>query len=156
MCSSDLVVMGVLAIDKWIDDPVGALSAHGLAGIWGTLACGLFTSGRLAETVGVGEAGLLQGGGIGQLGTQAAAVGLTFLVVFVLSSITFGLIKATIGIRVDDEAEEAGLDIAEHGMYGYPEQFIPASELEGYGAAPAARSPIAPPAVTTREEVPAT
>ena len=44
-----IVVLGVLAIDKKIDDPVGALSAHGLAGIWGTLACGLFTAPRLAE-----------------------------------------------------------------------------------------------------------
>ena len=43
-----IVVFGVLAIDKKIDDPVGALSAHGLAGIWGTLACGLFTAPRLA------------------------------------------------------------------------------------------------------------
>ena len=50
-----IVVFGVLAIDKVIDDPVGALSAHGLAGIWGTLACGLFTSDRLAEAVGVGD-----------------------------------------------------------------------------------------------------
>jgi Amt family ammonium transporter len=153
-----IVVGGVLMFDRLrLDDPVGALSAHGLAGIWGTLACGLFTSERLAETVGVGKAGLLQGGGIGQLGTQAAAVGLTFLVVFVLSSVTFLIIKATVGLRVSDEAEDAGLDIAEHGMYGYPEQFIPAPELEGYGAAPTARAPIAPSAYSsTREEVPAT
>ena len=59
-----LVVVCVLAIDKKLDDPVGALSAHGMAGIWGTLACGLFTSPRLAETVGVGEAGLFDGGGV--------------------------------------------------------------------------------------------
>ncbi|HZC14154.1 MAG TPA: ammonium transporter, partial [Thermoleophilaceae bacterium] len=135
-----IVVYGVLLIDRKLDDPVGALSAHGLAGIWGTLACGLFTSGRLAETVGVGEAGLLQGGGIGQLATQAAAVGLTFAAVFGLSFLTFALIKATIGLRVTDDAEDAGLDIAEHGMYGYPEQFIPAPELESYGAAPTARA----------------
>ena len=50
-----IVVFGVLAIDKKIDDPVGALSAHGLAGIWGTLACGLFTAPRLAEKNAVGE-----------------------------------------------------------------------------------------------------
>ena len=41
--------LGVIAIDKLLDDPVGALSAHGLAGIWGTLSCGLFTSPRLAQ-----------------------------------------------------------------------------------------------------------
>ena len=51
--------VGVLAIDKKIDDPVGALSAHGLAGIWGTLACGLFTAPRLAEKNAVGEGGLV-------------------------------------------------------------------------------------------------
>ncbi len=50
-----IVVVGVLAIEKVLDDPVGALSAHGLAGIWGTLSCGLFTSDRLAELNGVGE-----------------------------------------------------------------------------------------------------
>ena len=54
-----IVVYGVLAIDKKIDDPVGALSAHGLAGIWGTLACGLFTAPRLAEKNAVGEGGLV-------------------------------------------------------------------------------------------------
>jgi Amt family ammonium transporter len=151
-----LVVGGVLMFDRLrLDDPVGALSAHGLAGIWGTLACGLFTSDRLAEAVGVGKAGLLYGGGIGQLATQAAAVVLTFTAVFILSSITFLAIKATIGLRVSEDDEIAGLDIAEHGMYGYPEQFIPQSELEGYGAAPArATAPAA--AYSTQQEVPAT
>jgi ammonium transporter, Amt family len=151
-----IVVGGVLMFDRLrLDDPVGALSAHGLAGIWGTLACGLFTSPRLAEYIGIGDAGLVYSGDIGQLGTQAAAVGLTFAAVFALSSITFLLIKATIGLRVDDEAETAGLDIAEHGMYGYPEQFIPQPELEGYGAAPS-RTPVGPAAIPTKQEVPAT
>ena len=57
---------------------------------------------------------------------------IAFTTVFVLSLITFGAIKATFGLRVSDEDEEAGLDISEHGMYGYPEQFIPAAELIGY------------------------
>ena len=52
---------------------------------------------------------------------------------FVLSWLTFWGIKKTVGLRVDAEAEEAGLDIAEHGMYGYPEQFIPQPELFGNG-----------------------
>jgi Amt family ammonium transporter len=153
-----IVVGGVLMFERLrLDDPVGALSAHGLAGIWGTLSCGLFTSERLAEAVGIGNAGLLQGGGVDQLVSQALAVGATFAAVFILSSITFLAIKATIGLRVDDEAEEAGLDISEHGMYGYPEQFIPAPELESYGAAPTARTPVAPSAYSSnREEVPAT
>jgi Amt family ammonium transporter len=149
-----IVVGGVLAIDKILDDPVGALSAHGLAGIWGTLSCGLFTSPRLAEAVGVGQAGLFEGGGLAQLGAQAAAVCLTFATVFVLSFATFAAIKATVGLRVSREDEEAGLDIAEHGMYGYPEQFIPAPELIGYGGPQTAgRMPAAP--VPTTQEVPA-
>ncbi|MTD43827.1 ammonium transporter [Conexibacter sp. W3-3-2] len=134
-----IVVYGILAIDKKIDDPIGATSAHGLAGIWGTLACGIFTSPRLAENIGIGKEGLVYGGGLGQLGTQAAAVGLTFVTVFVLSSITFLAIKHTIGLRVTEEEEIAGLDISDHGMYGYPEQFIPEAELVGYS--PSAGTP---------------
>jgi ammonium transporter, Amt family len=129
-----IVVGGIYAFDRKLDDPVGALSAHGLAGIWGTLACGLFTSDRLAEAVGVGKPGLFYGGGFEQLGVQALAVVVTFTCVFVLSLITFGAIKATMGLRVTEEDEDAGLDIAEHGMYGYPEQFIPAPELIGVGS----------------------
>ncbi|HEX8104320.1 MAG TPA: ammonium transporter [Solirubrobacteraceae bacterium] len=152
-----IVVVGVLAIDKKLDDPVGALSAHGLAGIWGTLACGLFTSKRLAETVGVGKAGLFQGGGFEQLGVQAAAVAITFVTVLVLSLITFAAIKAVFGLRVSDEDEEAGLDIAEHGMYGYPEQFIPAPELVGYvpSGTPPARQQTGVRGTATAKEIPA-
>jgi ammonium transporter, Amt family len=150
-----IVVAGILMFERLrLDDPVGALSAHGLAGIWGTLACGLFTSERLAAANEVGNPGLLYGGGIEQLGVQAAAVALTFAAVFVLSFATFAAIKATIGLRVDEEAEEAGLDIAEHGMYGYPEQFIPVPELEGYGAVSPAAAPSAP--AYKQQEVPAT
>jgi len=128
-----LVVYAVLAIEKKLDDPVGALSAHGLAGVWGTLACGLFTSDRLAELNGIGVPGLFYSGSFEQLGVQAVGVGAAFVTVFVLSIVTFWAIKATVGLRVDAEAEEAGLDIAEHGMYGYPEQFIPQPELFGDG-----------------------
>jgi Amt family ammonium transporter len=128
-----LVVFAVLAIEKKLDDPVGALSAHGLAGVWGTLACGIFTSPRLAEFNGIGEAGLWYTGSFEQLGVQAVGVGAAFLAVFTLSYLTFLGIKKTVGLRVDEEMEEAGLDIAEHGMYGYPEQFIPQPE---YPSAP--------------------
>ena len=62
-------------------------------------------------------------------------------------------IKATVGLRVEDDVEEAGLDIVEHGMYGYPEQFIPAPELVGYGAAPKAPSHLGGSLATTKEEV---
>jgi Amt family ammonium transporter len=66
-------------------------------------------------------------------------------------------IKRTYGLRVSAEHEEAGLDISEHGMYGYPEQFIPAPELVGYTAAPGniAREPRMPAAAATAREVPA-
>jgi Amt family ammonium transporter len=129
-----IVVYGVLAFERKLDDPVGALSAHGLAGIWGTLAVGLFGSERLiVDGAGPGVWYALFGdasasAAFGQLGVQALAVVLTFVVVFVLSYVTFAAIKATIGLRVDDDEEEAGLDISSHGMYGYPEQFIPQPE----------------------------
>ena len=137
-----IVVISIYAIDKVLDDPVGALSAHGIAGIWGTLSCGLFTSDRLAAYNGVGNPGLFEGGGFKQLGIQAIGVSIAFVTVFVLSYATFFLIKITVGLRVEEHEEDAGLDISEHGMYGYPEQFIPAPELVGYGAAPTMAPPI--------------
>ncbi len=149
-----LVVVCVLALERVVDDPVGALSAHGVAGIWGTLSCGLFTSARLAEANGVGQPGLFAGGGLEQLGVQAVGVGLAFATVFVLSYATFAAIRAVWGLRVSEEEENAGLDIAEHGMYGYPEQFIPAPELEGYGAVPPPPRAAVTPTMTT-EGVPA-
>ena len=80
---------------------------------------------------------------------------MVFAFVFAASYGTFWVIKKTYGLRVSAEEEEAGLDISEHGMYGYPEQFIPAPELVGYGAAPhvAARATAARPGVTTTQEV---
>ena len=134
-----IVVVGVLAIDKKLDDPVGALSAHGLAGIWGTLACGLFTSPRLAELNAVGDPGLFYSGSFGQLGAQALGVVAAFLVVFSVSFLVFWAIKKTIGLRVTAEQEDAGLDIVEHGMYGYPEQFIPLPEMGAASSGPLAR-----------------
>ena len=152
-----LVVFAVLAIEKKLDDPVGALSAHGLAGVWGTLSCGIFTSPRLAEFNGVGKDGLVYSGSFEQLGVQAVGVGAAFAVVFILSYATFWGIKHTVGLRVDDEAEEAGLDIAEHGMYGYPEQFIPQPEFSTYGFEPTVagtKVAIAPNPTSVREPAP--
>lgn len=134
-----IVVFGVIGIDKLgLDDPVGATSAHGLAGIWGTLSIGLFLSPDLDKynALGGNEAGgLFTGGGIDQLVVQALAVIITFVWVFGASFLVFFLLKKTIGIRVSEEKEIAGLDISEHGMYGYPEQFIPEAELVGYAPA---------------------
>lgn len=75
-----------------------------------------------------------------------------FSFVFAMSYVTFAAIKATIGLRVSDEDEVAGLDIVEHGMYGYPEQFIPESEIgSGMPVHPAPRVPV--PANVRPEEV---
>ena len=85
-------------------------------------------------------------GSFHQLGAQALGVVVGVRVrVRPLATRTFWVIKKTYGMRVTAEEEDAGLDISEHGMYGYPEQFIPAPELVGYGAGPAGRSPAPPP-----------
>jgi ammonium transporter, Amt family len=128
-----IVVFGVIWIDKRIDDPVGATSAHGLAGIWGTISCGIFAAPRLAQYNAFGDpdGGLLYSGQFTQLIAQTVGVLVAFSFVFGMSYLTFAAIKATIGLRVTDADEEAGLDIVEHGMYGYPEQFIPQSDMGG-------------------------
>jgi Amt family ammonium transporter len=132
-----IVVLGVYAIDRWIDDPVGALSAHGLAGIWGTISCGFFTSPRLAQYNAFGDphGGLVYSGSGAQLAAQVIGLTIAFSFVFSMSFATFWTIKKTFGLRVTEEEEDAGLDISEHGMYGYPEQFIPAPELIGVASA---------------------
>jgi ammonium transporter, Amt family len=153
-----IVPLGVYAIDKRIDDPVGALTAHGLCGVWGTLACGLFTSPRLAQYNAVGnpDGGLIYSGSFAQLGYQALGIVVVFTFVLTLSLGTFWAIKKTYGLRVSEEEEEAGLDISEHGMYGYPEAFIPAPELIGFANAPGSRDiPRAPVPSNAQREVPA-
>jgi ammonium transporter, Amt family len=151
-----IVPLGVYWIDRRIDDPVGALTAHGLCGVWGTLACGIFTSPRLAEYNAFGDPGLIYTGSFGQLLTQALGVVTVFAFVFTLSYATFYAIKKTYGLRVTAEEEDAGLDISEHGMYGYPEQFIPAPELIGFSASPGPVPARETARGATREEVPVT
>src|SRR2546423_9537463 len=136
-----IVVFGVLAIDKVLDDAVGALSGHGLAGIWGTLSCGLFTSPRLAAVNGIGKPGLVYTGSFHQLGAQALGIAAAFVSVFVVSYAVFFVIKAIYGLRVHPEEERYGLDIVEHGMWGYPEQFMPVPGSEYHPPAPPARRP---------------
>ncbi|MGH2985988.1 MAG: ammonium transporter, partial [Solirubrobacterales bacterium] len=148
-----IVVYGVYAIEKRLDDPVGALSAHGLAGVWGTLAVGLFASDRLildgaAPGVWYGIFGGAElGASAGQFAVQVVGVAATFALVFGLSYATFLAIKKTIGLRVSQEEEQAGLDISSHGMFGYPEAFIPEEEYPG-GAGPAPVPAAKPAAVT--------
>jgi len=136
-----IVVLCVIAIDRVLDDPVGALSAHGVAGIWGTLSCGLFTSPRLATLNGIGHPGLVYNGSFHQLGAQALGVAAAFVSVFVVSYAVFFVIKAIYGLRVHPEEERYGLDIVEHGMWGYPEQFMPVPGSEYHPATPPARRP---------------
>jgi ammonium transporter, Amt family len=135
-----IVVVSVILIDRRIDDPVGALSAHGMAGIWGTISCGIFTSPRLAELNANGHAGLWYHWDFRQIGAQALGVAAAFTAVFVISFLVFFVIKATYGLRVEQEEERYGLDIVEHGMWGYPEQFMPVPGSEYHPpAAPAQR-----------------
>jgi ammonium transporter, Amt family len=141
-----IVVCGVILIDKVLDDPVGALSAHGLAGIWGTLSCGLFTAPRLAEYNAIGKGGLVYGKGFEQLGVQALGVVAAFASVFAISFAIFFAIKAIYGLRVDPEEERYGLDMAEHGMWGYPEQFMPVPGYEYHQPAAPAQRPAPRPA----------
>jgi Amt family ammonium transporter len=125
LVAGGLVVVCIIAIDKLVDDPVGALSAHGVAGIWGTLACGLFTSPRLAELNAIGKGGLFYTGSFEQIGVQALGIVASFAAVFTVSFLVFYAIRSTHGLRVTEEEERRGLDIVEHGMWGYPEQFMP-------------------------------
>ncbi len=115
-----LVVLSVLFIDEVlkIDDPVGAVSVHGVCGAFGTLACGLFNA---EGVIGIAEesTGLFYGGGFGQLGIQAIGVGACFAWAFTLGIIMFTIIKKTIGLRTSVEEELKGLDIGEHGMEAY-------------------------------------
>lgn len=107
---------------KGIDDPIYAVSVHGVAGIWGTLSTGFFASPRLVEVVGIGRAGLFYGGGLTQLGVQALGMAVSAVYVAVVSWIILYVMKKLVGIRVSEEEEVLGLDLSEHGSYGYPEQ----------------------------------
>ncbi len=114
-----IVVFSVLAFDKIkIDDPVGAISVHGTCGIWGTLSIGLFAKYDDAF-LGREDAGLIYGGGFDQLIMQLVMVLIVIAWVGITSFILFGALKATLGLRVSEEEEVTGLDVAEHGSSGY-------------------------------------
>ncbi len=111
-----VVVYGVSLLDKIrVDDPVGAVSVHGINGIWGTLAVGIFGK----ESLGVASDGLLYGGGLGQLGIQALGTFACAGFALVAMGLVFFAIKSTVGLRVSREEELRGLDIGEHGMESY-------------------------------------
>jgi len=102
-----IVVLSVLFFDKIrVDDPVGAISVHGVCGAWGTLAAGLFDMGGFSmKTIGV----------------QVIGIAACFLWVFPTAFIMFKLIERTIGLRVSPEEELEGLDVIEHGGVAYPD-----------------------------------
>lgn len=108
-----------------IDDPVGAISVHGVCGAFGTLSVGIFGSRAVDilywdETTAIKD-GLVYGGGFGQLWTQLVGVASVFAFTFGTAFILFSILKATVGLRVSEEEETYGLDIGEHGMEAYPD-----------------------------------
>ena len=131
----------LLFVDKiGVDDPLGAIAAHGMGGIWGTLSTGLFATPELVEATGFGQPGLLYGGGLAQLGVQALGIVACGGFVFITSYAVFAVLKATIGLRVKPEHELDGLDISEHGVYGYSEQLVATDYQNGNGGTQATKA----------------
>ncbi len=127
-----IVVLGSLLVEKvGIDDPVGALAAHGMSGVWGTLSLGFLAVPSLADKLATGKGGLFYGGGLHQLGVQALGLAAIGAFTFTASFLVLWLMKVTVGIRAEAEVETMGLDVSEHGMWGYPEFYIPVPG--GYG-----------------------
>ncbi len=101
-----IVVMSVLFFDRIkVDDPVGAISVHGVNGAWGTLAAGIFNIGGTSAKI---------------IGVQLLGICAAFIWAFGVSFIMFKLIDKTIGLRVSPEEETEGLDFGEHGANAYP------------------------------------
>lgn len=119
-----LVVFGVWLLDNvlHIDDPVGAVAVHMMNGIWGTLAVGLFAT-KTAPACEIN--GLFYGGGFHQLGLQFLAVLSVAAWTAVTITITFFVIKKTIGLRASVEEETRGLDVTEHGLASSYADFMP-------------------------------
>jgi len=143
----------VVLVDKiLVDDPIGCLPVHGVAGIWGTLSVGLFAATDRLTALPLSEQGLFYGGGGHQLWVQFYGIAATIGFTGACSFIVFAAIKYTIGLRVSEREELAGLDISEHGMFGYPERFIevpgaepedmtsPASMSQSGGASPSTQT----------------
>ena len=110
-----IVVFSIEFIEKKlkIDDAIGAASVHGIVGFWGTIVIGLW--GVDGDT----KLGIFNGGGLDQLINQLIG-GLAYAVwAIVLSFVVFGILKYTIGLRVTEEEEVAGLDVSEHGSIAY-------------------------------------
>lgn len=123
LVSGILIVVAVEFVDikLKIDDPVGAFGVHGVNGIWGGLAVGLFATGKGQD----GVTGLFYGGGFNQLGIQALGVVAIIAWTVVCMSIVFFVLKKTIGLRVSKDEEMKGLDVTEHGLISAYADFMP-------------------------------
>lgn len=99
-----------------LDDPVGAISVHGVNGMWGVLAVGLFADGSYG-----GVKGLLLNGDWGQLGAQLVALGSLALIIFPFAFLVLKILDLTMGLRVSAREELEGLDMPVHGALCYPE-----------------------------------
>jgi ammonium transporter, Amt family len=132
LVSGGIAVVGVIAVERiGIDDPIGAVAVHGMSGVWGTLATGLFAVPALADKLATGTGGLVYTGSFHQLGVQALGLAAVGAFTFTASFGVLWTLNALWGIRVETETETAGLDVSEHGMWGYPEFYIPVPG--GYG-----------------------
>jgi Amt family ammonium transporter len=117
LLSGILVVGSVVFIDQKlrIDDPVGAISVHGVCGIFGTLAVGLFAS----PLYGSDATGLFYGGGLHLLGIQFVGALAVDAWAFIGGLVVFKIVKALVGVRVDPKEELKGLDLSEHNTEAY-------------------------------------
>jgi Amt family ammonium transporter len=132
LVSGFIAVVGVIAVERvGIDDPIGAVAVHGMSGVWGTLATGIFVVPSLAKNLKTGTGGLVYTGSFHQLGVQALGLVAVGVFTFAASGAVLLAMHMIWGIRVDHDTEAAGLDVSEHGMWGYPEFYIPVPG--GYG-----------------------
>ena len=107
--------VGVIERVFKIDDPVGAISVHGVTGLWGILAVGIFANGNNGVT------GLISGNAT-QIVSQLISMGVVLAWALGTGFVMFLVLKATMGVRVSEEEEDIGLDISEHAVHTYPEQ----------------------------------
>ena len=126
-----LVVIIVELIDLrfHIDDPVGAVGVHFANGVWGTIAVGLFAN----PDAPAGLKGLFYTGDVSLLGVQVFGIAAILLWTAVTMTLTFFIIKKTVGLRVTTEEEIRGLDSTEHGLPSAYSDFVPAVENLDYG-----------------------
>jgi Amt family ammonium transporter len=113
-----LVVYATYALERVIDDPVGAVAVHGVCGAWGTLAAALFNVGAFS---------------LAQVGVQLVGIAAAFAWTFPVSYALFYTLDQLFGLRIEDDLEHKGLDLHEHDVHAYPEFLPGAASSEGNG-----------------------